>query len=488
MKAERLIVRNTLILGIGKAVGDIATFVFLVYFSRSYGQGALGQYALAMATGGLLSIFVSLGLNTYTIREISKDRHSAQTLVGQLFVLRSILALVCWAGIGLIALVAVNSSATRQVLLVIGAFQFIQRLIGIINAGFMAHEDMFTPAILSIIERLIILIFGAVGVHMAWPPALTLSVYPVSAGVIMIAALMIFCRNHGRPVFRFDYPSIKKAVGGASPFLVIIILAQFYDRIGLIILTVFEGETVTGIFSAGDRLLATINGFVAVFATALFPSVSRLSEGNSDELEHLCTWAMRIVFIFLLPLATFMFVASDHIIHLAFGAGFAASAVMLRIACWTLVLFGFNRILSILMIANYRQGQLVRIRIMVYVGYFVLSVVLVWKYSYLGLAWSKLITEVVLFMITFNFAAKLNPSVSTLKRFLGPAFLSLLPTFSLFMAGYRSWMTLALFAVLFTTTAGYFAVIRTSDLMLLRPWLAKRIFSRPPDKYRRRNQ
>jgi O-antigen/teichoic acid export membrane protein len=482
MRTERLIVKNTLILGVGKAAGDIMTFVFLVYFSRSYGQEALGQYALAMATGGLLSIFVSLGLNTYTIREISKDRQCARVLVGQLFVLRLIFTFFCWGVIGLIALVAVDSSTTRQILLIIGAFQFIQRLIGLMNAGFLAHEEMCTAAMLGIIERLLILIVGVIGVYMAWPPALTLSIYPASAGAVLAAALLIFRRRHGWPLFRFHYPFIKKAVIEASPFFVIIILAQFYDRIGLIILTALQGETVTGIFSAGDRLLATVNGFVAVFATALFPSVSRLSDGNHDELEHLCSWAMRMVFIVLLPLATIMFVASDQIIIFAFGDGFAASAAMLRIACWTLVLFGFNRILSILMIANYRQGHLVRIRMLVYVCYFVLSVVLVWKYSYLGLAWSKIITETGLFLITFYFAAQLTPSVSTLKRFFWPAFLSLLPTLSLVMMGYRSWPILGLFAVLFATTSTYFAVIRTSDLKLLRPWLTKRIFSRPPDQ------
>ncbi|MBL0714963.1 MAG: oligosaccharide flippase family protein [Desulfosarcina sp.] len=269
MKAERLIFKNTLTLGIGKAVGDIATFLFLIYFSRSFGQDALGQYAFAMATGGLLSVFVSLGLNTYAIREISKDTRRGPEFVGQLFVLRAVCALCCWGLLWLIALAIGSRPETRQILLIIGAYHFLQKLIGIFNAGFMAHEEMTYPAILGILGRMIILSAGSVGIYYSLAPALTLSVYPLSAIIVLAASFSIFRIRHGRPAFRFHYRFLKTAVRQASPFLGIMILAQFYDRIGLIILTFMQGEAVAGIFMAGDRLLATINGFSAVFATAL---------------------------------------------------------------------------------------------------------------------------------------------------------------------------------------------------------------------------
>lgn len=481
MKTERLIFKNTLILGVGKGLGDIATFLFLIYFSRSYGQDALGQYAFAMATGGLLSIFVSLGLNTYTIREISKDKRRGPEFVGQLFMLRSICALIAWGAIWVIALAMASATETRQILLIIGAYHFLQRLKGIFNAGFMAHEEMLSPALLSIIQRLIILFAGSAGIYFSFSPAASLAVYPASAAIVLVATITLFRIRHGWPVFRLNYRFIKTAVRAASPFLVIIILAQFYDRVGLIILTVLQGEAVTGIYSAGDRLLATINGFSAVFATALFPSVARLSEEKNGDLERLCAWAMRMVFIALFPLAAIIFVTSDHIIHLAFGDGFAASAAMLRITCWSLVLFGFNRILSILMISYYKQGQLVRIRMIAYFGYFLLSILLVWKYSYLGLAWSKIITETVLFLVTIYFAVKISPSVETLKRFSWPAAICLLPTVGLVLAGYPPLLTIGLFAVLFVAAGTYFAVIRAGDFKLLKPWLAKQFGLREPD-------
>ena len=475
MGAKGGIFKNTLVLGIGKAIGDLGLILFLIYFSRSFGQDALGQYAFAMAIGGLVSIFVSLGLNAYTIRAISKDKRRGPEMVGQIFVLRAICALFYLGIIGLIAFVWISRSEARQILLIMVTDHFLLHLTGIFNAGFMAQEDMIRPTVLSIIRRLTILVAGSTGIYLGWPPALTLAVFPVSASLVLIATIAIFSLHYGWPLFKFNWRFIKVAVREASPFLVVIILAQFYDRIGLIILTALQGETVAGIYTAGDRILATITGFSFVFAAALFPPVSRLSAGQNEQVEDLCTWALRIVYITFCPLAVVLFVTSEQIIHIAFGKGFSDSAAVLRIVCWSLLLSGFNRILAILLIAYFRQGQLVRIRMSFYVGYFLLSMGLVWQFSYLGLAWAKIITEMGILVATFYYAVKICPAVATLKKFCLPTTLCLGPTIGLVLTGNSSWLVLGVFVVLFTVTGSYFAVIRSSDFQFLKSWLRKQL-------------
>jgi O-antigen/teichoic acid export membrane protein len=188
-----------------------------------------------------------------------------------------------------------------------------------------------------------------------------------------------------------------------------------------------------------------------------------------------------MVFIALFPLAAVLFVTSDQIIYIAFGDGFGDSTAMLRIVCWSLVLVGFNRIFSLLLFAYYKQGQLVRIRMIFYVVYFFISIGLVWQFSYLGLAWAKIITEVGLLLVTFYYAVKVCPAVATLKRFFLPTTLCLLPTVGLVLSGYPPALILGLFAVLFAAVGTYFGVIRASDLKLLKSWLVKQLGHRAPD-------
>ena len=480
MGAKGLIFKNTFVLSIGKAIGDLGLFLFLVYFGRSFGQDALGQYGFAMAVGGIVSIFISLGLNTYTIREISKDKRRGPEMVGQIFVLRTICILFCWGIIWLIAWVWVSRAEARQILLIISAHHFLLRLITTLSAGFLAHEEMIPPTVLGISRRLMILSAGSTGIYLGWSPALTLMVYPASAGLTLIAAIILFGRYYGWPVFQFNWRFIKTAMRECSPFLVVIILGRLYDRIGIVILTALQGEAIAGIYTAGDRILATINGFSSIFAFAFFPSVSRLAAEKSEQVEDLCNWALRMVYITLFPLASVLFVTSEQIIQLAFGEGFGDSAAMLRIICWSLVLSGFNRILAVLLIAYYKQGQLVRIRMAFYAGYFLISMGLVWQFSYLGLAWAKIITEMGILVATFYYAVKICPAVATLKKFCLPTTLCLGPTIGLVLTGYRSWLILVVFAVLFTVTGFFYAVIRISDFQFLKAWLAKQLGPRAP--------
>ncbi|MGR3319890.1 MAG: oligosaccharide flippase family protein, partial [Candidatus Anammoxibacter sp.] len=74
MKTERKIIKNTAFLTTGKVLGDLCTFFFLVYFARFFGKDILGKYAFAMSIGGLLTVLISLGLNTLMVREVSKDK------------------------------------------------------------------------------------------------------------------------------------------------------------------------------------------------------------------------------------------------------------------------------------------------------------------------------------------------------------------------------------------------------------------------------
>ena len=178
----------------------------------------------------------------------------------------------------------------------------------------------------------------------------------------------------------------------------------------------------------------------------------------------------------LFPLAVLVYIFSDRFILLAFGSEFGASAIILRIACWSFVLFGFNRVLSIALIAFSKHYQLVRIRIAVYVGYFLLSVLLVWQFSYLGLAWSKIIAEIVLFLLTLAGAAKVIPVFLTLKRFILPAAICMLFVFGFTAAGGDSLLAAVLFIVIFVVTAIGFKFVRSDDLKALMAGLAKRSY------------
>lgn len=72
---------------------------------------------------------------------------------------------------------------------------------------------------------------------------------------------------------------------------------------------------------------------------------------------------------------------------------------MLQILSWALTLIGLNYVLSNLLIVGNHESLLVRIRSIVYGFHIVMSGILIWMFHFVGLAYARLISETILFIV-----------------------------------------------------------------------------------------
>ena len=254
MKAEQRIFKNTLSLSVGKILSDLATFLFLIYFARVFGTSFFGQYAFAMSLGGFLSILVGLGLNTLVIREISKNKSQDAKYMGNMLVTQSVLAIISWSLIAFFVLLSDFDESTKLITLIIGAYQILYKLTQLIHSQFKAHEDMEYSAFLEIYHKVFILLFGLLTIILWRDPVITLLIYPISALSMLLISIKISFRKYGRPDFKVNFPFIKGLLNKAFPFLLMLILGQFYDRLGVILLTAIQGDEATGLTGLSSPL------------------------------------------------------------------------------------------------------------------------------------------------------------------------------------------------------------------------------------------
>lgn len=443
MQTERKIFKNTFLLSAGRGFGDLCSFIFLAYFARVFGTATLGKYAFAMSLGGLLTIFAGLGFNTLTIREISRDEDKSNKYVGNLLVATGGLSVLIWCLIGLGALCSHLHYDTKLILFMISGYHIFYGLTGQLRASFMAHDQVQHSALLEFYHKVFILICGATCIMVFSDPVITLAAYPVSTITMFILGLTIYKIRYGWPEFYLDYQFIKNSIFKAFPFFLIIIMGQFYDRIGIVFLTFLKGEVNTGIFSASDRLLVTIFAGITIFSSVLFPYMSKFSTQSKDQLHKLCKSSMRFIFVVVLSISIVIFILSKQIILITFGDNFIESIKVLQLLIWSLLFMGLNQIISSLLIVTDQEKRLVKIRATAYFGYCVVSLLLIWKYSYVGLACAKILTEAVLFCTTVFYAFSLSHIYDLIRLFIAPlssCFLSLL-LYS-FISDLTIWITL----------------------------------------------
>ena len=396
MKTEQRIFKNTLSLTISKILGDLATFLFLIYFARVFGTSFFGQYAFAMSLGGFLSILVGLGLNTLVIREISKDKSQDSKYMGNMLATQSALAIISWGLIALIVLLSNFDNDTKLITLSIGAYQILYKLTQLIQSQFRAHEDMEYSAFLEIYHKVIILLFGSLAIVLWKDPVITLLIYPVSAISMLVIGISISIRKYGRPDFKINFPFIKELLNKAFPFLIMIILGQFYDRIGVILLTTIQGDEATGIYAATDRLIVTIATGLGMFGSALFPIMSRFANEAPQKLIITYERSIRIILVTVLPAVTFLYLLSNQTILLIYGETYSKSADVMAIMSWSILPSGLSVILMSILVATDQQKKIVRIELKIILGYIIACLALIPQFSFIGLAYAKLLTSLAL--------------------------------------------------------------------------------------------
>lgn len=77
MGTARRIYKNTLYLGAAEIVSKILQFVIMLYAARLLSKEHFGKFSFALSLSLIAIVFADLGINTFLIRKISRDKRLA---------------------------------------------------------------------------------------------------------------------------------------------------------------------------------------------------------------------------------------------------------------------------------------------------------------------------------------------------------------------------------------------------------------------------
>ncbi len=234
-------------------------------------------------------------------------------------------------------------------------------------------------------------------------------------------------------------------------------------------MTYLKGETEVGVFSAADRLLVTISTGIGMFGSAIFPVMSRLFAESKNELFKLYERSVRLMLVALLPLSTIIFLLSKQIILAIFGEKFIESVPVLQILAWTLIFLGLECVLvSLLVVANY-QNKLIKMRIPIYLGFFVAILALIPQYSLIGLAYAILVTEFFLFTTVYIYVSKVIHNINIFKMAAVPIISCLFTTLVFYLMGnINLWIKVSSSLIVCVSTMFIFKGIQKHDIVFMK--------------------
>ncbi|MCJ7646749.1 flippase, partial [bacterium] len=209
-----------------------------------------------------------------------------------------------------------------------------------------------------------------------------------------------------KPLYRVDISFCKWIISSTPIFALIFIFNAIRWNIDILMLSKIKGSTDVGFYSAAYKLMKVGRMFIIAYATALQPVIFRLFKTSSEKFSIACRKSIKYLFIVIWPIAVGTTLLSDKFILFFYKNQFLASANVLRILIWILVLSIGNIVLAYALIASNNQrinlhGNLINLTCNV--G---LNLLLIPRFGFLGAGIASFTSSCVFLSFQYSFVSK----------------------------------------------------------------------------------
>ena len=405
MSRTRQVVRNTSILFVTQIISYILIFFYTIYIARFLGAVGFGILSFALAFSGIFSIFADLGLNTLTVRDVSRDRTLEKKYIGNGLIIKFILASLSFGLIALWVNLLGYPYETIIVVYFVSLSVILTSITGIFYSIFQSYEKMEYQSISQIINSIAMFL----GVILAINFGLNLIgfslLFFITSMSTMIFTLILFIWKFSVPKIEIDLEFWKSTIREAFPYGLAAVFVMIYYWIDSIMLSLIVGNEVVGWYNAAYRIIFIFLSFQTIFIISIFPVMSSFYN-KSNSLKFAFERSFKYLLILSIPIAIFTTLMAKPIILLIFGPSYIPSIVALQILIWSIIFLFVNGLAGNLLGSVNKQSIVTKITGLGAISNILLNVILIPKFSYLGASLATVITEVIIMPILIYFIWK----------------------------------------------------------------------------------
>lgn len=383
---------NTVVQMAGKVASTTLGVLIVIILTRYLGREGYGLVVFSSVFVTLFGSVADWGMTLITVREASKNSVLAHEIIGNVLVIRLILATLA-AAAAIVVIFLLPQPPLVRILVAINAITLIALSLKtsfqmIFNVKLQMQNWAISELTANGLTILLIVLFvwfraGIVEIILAF-----------MAGDFLAAAV---AARLGYRLLPLSYSLVHKATRflllESLPMGAILAIFTIYNRMDTIILQYFKGSEAVGLYGVAYRVFEVLVLGAAYFANSIFPLISNLAGKNNAKLADV----YRKSFVILLFLGVLVAVANYFLAPLAVailgGQEFTASVMPLRILSLALIVSYFNHLNGYTLIALGRQWYSLAIAVIALVVNVSLNWVFIPIYSFQAAAFITFITE-----------------------------------------------------------------------------------------------
>lgn len=383
--------KNMIWMAASNLVSSFFNIVVFIYLARVLMPDNFGYLSYAFTLIFFLTNFIDLGLSTYGIREIAKDKSRASLYISEIVSFRTVI--VALLIILTVLTISLSSHALVRRTLILESL-FILFACGIaVEWAFQGLENarmvFISFSVTPILQFLLIFLFVRNPNDLLKVPVL----YFLAMLPVPLAFLRIF---KFRPSMnREDFKRMTGYLASSLTIWSISIFAQVYNGFDIFILGFFRPMDDVGYFTIARRVIGGATMLMIFLANAVLPRLSHvvgndMAQFKSATRKFLNAIIILTIFIFL-PITIF----SKELIAITVGDKYLPAALSLKIMFAGLILVLFNLPYSTGLIACRLEKEVLKQAIGCAVASIILNLILIPKYGMIGASISFVIVEAI---------------------------------------------------------------------------------------------
>lgn len=409
---------NATFSSIAKVIDTLLALVIVAMLTRYLGPAGYGDYSIIFTFGYMFIVLADLGLYSITVREISQNASREGEIISNALTLRMVsTALIFFLGILAVFLFPYKNEVRVGVIIASAGFLASfssQVLLGI----FQKNLRIDRASLADLTGRIIQLVLIVFIVNRGLPFLSIIIAFSVSS-IASFAVYVWFAKKFVKFGLAANFEVWKKMLRQGWSLAVSAILIMLYFRLNIITLSLIKGEEAVGIFSVAYKILENLIFFPAMFVGLVMPIMSRAAKDDILKFKDILHKVFNTLAIFLFPLIAIILILSKDVVHIITGKNFdkfSGSAGVLDILIFATVLIYFGTLFSNAIVALKEQRRLVRIYLAGAILNFIMNLILIPSMSYIGAAWSTLVTEFLVTMLMISFIWKKTGYVPRIAR------------------------------------------------------------------------
>lgn len=412
MSTIKKLTKNIGLLTISYCLSYILGFIILAYSARYLGVENFGILSFALAFTSIFSVFIDLGINTLTTREVSRKKSLGNKFISNIIGMRLGLALLVLISIIIIINILNYNEKTIYVVYFTSIYMILSVFAQIFYSLFQSYEKMEYQALGNILYYIFLFIGVLIAINFNFNIIQFSMIYPIVSVLILIYVVIICIKKFTKPKLTFDFGFSKQLLNESWPFAITGISINIYNWIDTILLSIIIGQEAVGIYNAAYKLILWFIFIPAVFMLSVFPLMSRYYVSSENSLRYSFEKLVKIMAFIGIPIAFGTVLIANKVIIIIYGSQFISAVVPLQILIWSTVLIFIRNPYEKLLESSNKQFTVSKIFIIGIIFNIIANIIFIPKYSFFGAAIVNVITDLIIFILLIWSAKIINFSIS----------------------------------------------------------------------------